>query len=392
MKAIWKITLREFGIIASKRSYFIILIIFPPVLFLLYSFIYNSQGLKNIPIGIWDEDNTELSRALIQQYQSSPFVTIVANPKSSGEIEDLARSNKIHGAVHIPKQFEANIKTFKGATVTFYRNASNLIFGEILYKAFAEVTLTINAGILLERFKATGEAPKTAMNLANPIRLHVNSLYNPTYNYQNYLVPGLMTVGLQMMIIMIAVLIINSEWENKTYGVLLTLSNGSTITIILGKTLAHYLIGMANVVLIFGVFFVIFNIPIQASLLPLFVLFSLLILACVGVGIMISSIFKDALMASDLALFYTSPAFVFSGFTFPKWAMPWYDQFYANLMPFTPFLMGFFKVYQMDAGWEILAPDLIQLFWFISISFSISYAVLKIKNNKLLRRAHVEKQ
>jgi len=386
MKAIWEITLREFKIIASKRSYFIILILFPPALFLLYSFIYDSQGLKNIPIAIWDEDNTELSRTLIRQYQSSTFVNIVASPKSSADIEQLAKANIIHGAVHIPQHFEANVKTFKGSTITFYRNASNLIFGEMLYKAFAEVTLTINAGILLERFKASGEEPETAMNLANPIRLHVNSLYNPTYNYQNYLVPGLMIVGLQMMIIMISVLIINSEWENKTYNELLKMSKGSTWVLIMGKTLPHFIIGMSNVILIFGVFFTVFNMPSQAGFLPLIVLFGLLILACIGIGLMISSIFSEALMASDLALFYTAPAFVFSGFTFPKWAMPWYDQFYAALMPFTPFLMGFIKVYQMNAGWQVLLPNVIQLGWFILISYSIAYAVLKIKNNKILNQ------
>ncbi len=385
MKAIWKITLREFKIIASKRSYFIILLVFPPILFLLYSFIYNSQGLKNIPIAVWDEDKTELSRFLIRQYQSSPMVTIVASLNSATDIENLARKNEIHGAVHIPKNFETNLKSFNGSTVTFYRNTSNLIFGSMLYKAFAQVTLTINAGILLERFKATGVEPETAMNLANPIRVHVNSLYNPTYNYQNYLVPGLMTVGFQMMLIMIAVLIINSEWENNTYNELLQMSKGSTITLLMGKTLPHFIIGLINVVLMFGVFYAVFNIPINADVVPLVVLFSLLILACLAIGIMVSVIFKEALMASDLALFYTSPAFVFSGFTFPKWAMPWYDQFYASLMPYTPFLMGFFKVYQMDAGWNSLLPNLIHLGWFILIPYSIAFAVLKIKNTKILK-------
>ena len=379
MRAIFKIAYRELKIILTRKSYYMILLVFPPILFLLYMLIYNGQALHNIPIAVWDEDQTELSRAMTRQYQASPFVNIVTKVNSAEDIKSKMQSNTIQGAVHLPKGLQTNLQSGKGASVSFYRNGSNLIYGELLYKAFAEVTLTINGGVVLERFKKEGVAPDQAKILANPINLHVHSMYNPTYNYQNYLVPGLMTVGLQMMLIMVAVLLINSEFEKDNFEELGHLSNGSAFTIIAGKTFAFYLMGMLNVLLMFGVFFTYFNIPFVHAFWPLFVLFSLFILACIGIGLMVSVIVREALMASDLALFYTSPAFVFSGFTFPKWAMPWYDQFYAQTMPFTPFLMGFFKVYQMNAGWNAITPHLASLCWFILISFSVAWAVLKIK-------------
>jgi ABC-2 type transport system permease protein len=379
MIAIFKIAYRELKIILTRKSYYMILLVFPPILFLLYMLIYNGQALHNIPIAVWDEDQTELSRLMTRQYQASPFVEIVAKVNSAEDVKSKMQNNTIQGAVHLPKGLQSSIQSGKGANVSFYRNGSNLIYGELLYKAFAEVTLTINGGVVLERFKKEGVAPNQAKILANPINLHVHSMYNPTYNYQNYLVPGLMTVGLQMMLIMVAVLLINSEFEKDNFEEIDRLSNGSSFTIIAGKTIAFYLTGMLNVVLMFGVFFTYFNIPFVHAFWPLFMLFSLFILACIGIGLMVSVLVSEALMASDLALFYTSPAFVFSGFTFPKWAMPWYDQFYAQTMPFTPFLMGFFKVYQMNASWNAIMPHLVSLCWFVLISFSVAWAVLKIK-------------
>ena len=379
MRAVINIAIRELKIIATTKSYYMILLILPPALFLLYTFIYNAQALHNIPVAIWDEDGTELSRTLADQYQSSPLVSVVTHVNSQEEVKELMQENRIQGAVHIPKGFQADISNATPTSVSFYRNASNLIFAELLYKAFAEITLTVNAGIILKRMTMHGVNEQQALDLANPVNVHTHSLYNPTYNYQNYLVPGLVTVGLQMMIIMIAVLIVNSEYENNTLQDLLKLAEGSSANIIIGKTAAHYAVGMMNVILIFGVLFTYFRIPFVHNLPKLFLLFSLLVLACIGIGIMVSVLFKEALMASDLALFYTSPAFVFSGFTFPKWAMPWYDQFYANLMPYTPFLMGFFKVYQMDAPWSSIMPHMVQLLWFILIPYSVAWSVLKVQ-------------
>lgn len=379
MKSFLKIVLREWKLILTKKSYYMILLVMPTLLFLLYSMIYNSQALHNIPVAIWDQDQTELSRILTRQYASSPLVKIAYQVHSQSEIEDLMANNKIQGAVIIPRNLEANVYSSKISSVSFIRNATNIIFAELLYKAFAEVTLTVNAGVIMERFTHTGVPSRSSLQLANPVNLTTHSLYNPTYNYQNYLVPGLMTVGLQMMIIMICVLIINSEKEEGTFEELIQLANGSTSLLLLGKITAHYLAGMLNVLLIFGVFFAYFSIPVLENFTELFVLFSLLVLACVSIGVLVSVVFPESLMASDIALFYTSPAFVFSGFTFPRWAMPWYDQYYANLMPYTPFLDGFIKVYQMNAPLGALTPHLLSLVWFITIPLSIGWALLKIQ-------------
>ena len=55
-------------------------------------------------------------------------------------------------------------------------------------------------------------------------------------------------------------------------------------------------------------------------------------------GIMISTIFKNEAIAMDVSFVYNSPAFVFSGFTFPIMAMPAFNAWYAQLIPYTHFL------------------------------------------------------
>ncbi|MNR06970.1 hypothetical protein D3C85_1230700 [compost metagenome] len=89
------------------------------------------------------------------------------------------------------------------------------------------------------------------------------------------------------------------------------------------------------------------------------------------------------MLSGDVALFYTSPAFVFSGFTFPRWAMPWYDQYYALIMPYTSFLDGFFKVYYMNLPLKYAHGDLIKLLLFCVVMFPTAILLFKRQFNSI---------
>ena len=60
-------------------------------------------------------------------------------------------------------------------------------------------------------------------------------------------------------------------------------------------------------------------------------------------GIMISTIFKNEAIAMDVSFVYNSPAFVFSGFTFPMMAMPAFSAWYAQINTVYSFFKCIFK-------------------------------------------------
>ena len=369
---------RELKRISKKRSYIVILFILPVILFVLFAFLYNKQSIEDLPIGLVDKDNTELSRKLTTMINSSHLVKIKQRYGDLAAVELAMKNKEIHGTVFIGKGFEANIKNFKNYDIHMYRSSASMVYGKIMYKALAQTIMTLNAGIVLERFKGAGMEKHKAMNLASPIRINAKAMYNASYNYQNYLVPGLTTVSIQMILIMIGVLLINGEKEEQTFNDLAVKSKLSAGNILLGKTTVYYLIGMFHFLLLFGVVFKVFNIPIGGEFIKYFTLFSLFVLACIAVAMAISSLVPESLAASDIAVFYTAPSFVFSGFTFPGWAMPWYDQFYAQIMPYTSFLDAFILVNSMNSSWAVIAPHLLKLLTFIFVGYAIAFAVLKV--------------
>ncbi|URM35614.1 ABC transporter permease [Flavobacterium anhuiense] len=387
MNAIKNIIVREWKRILSLKVFYLVMLVVPVALFFFYALIYQKQEAKNLAFAVWDEDQSPVSRELLFLLEQKEALQITTRVSSEAEVKKLIQEGKILGAIHFPANLQKNIYSRHPSTVTLYTNAAALVPAKLVYKAVAEVVITGSTGVILQKLVKTGMKSDRAMAIANPISLNTYQLYNPTYNYQEYLVPGLITVGIQMILIIGSMLALNYEWVTETMHELYDSSRGSVVAVIVGKTIAHLAISWINFIIIVGVIFPFFDIGVSAATGKFFIIYTLLSLACIGIGMFISALFKDVMLSGDVALFYTSPAFVFSGFTFPRWAMPWYDQYYALIMPYTSFLDGFFKVYYMNLPLKYALGDFSKLLLFCAVMYPTAMLLFKrqfnsIKNEK----------
>ncbi|WP_316814930.1 ABC transporter permease [Pedobacter nyackensis] len=369
MQAIGHIILREWKRIIRLPVFYLVMLVIPGLLFSFYALIYQKKDAKHLAFAIWDEDKSAMSRQLIFLLEQRETLQITRSVGSEAEVKDLIQKGEIMGAVHFPANMQKDIYSRHPSNVTLYTNAASLVPAKLVYKAVAEVIIMGSSGVVLKKLVKTGMKPDRAMALANPIKLNSYQLYNSNYNYQEYLVPGLITVGMQMILIISSMLALNYEWKTNTMQELYVLANGSALKVIMAKTLAHLVFAWINFFVIAFVIFPIFGIGVSAATGKFFLLYTLLSIACLGIGMFISALFKDVMLSGDVALFYTSPAFVFSGFTFPRWAMPWYDQYYATIMPYTPFLDAFFKVYYMNLPMNYAQADINKLLLFCAVMF-----------------------
>lgn len=361
MKTLWQIIFREWKRIFSIPIFYVVLVVIPPVLFLFYGYIYQNKFAENLPVAIWDEDHSEVSRTLVNMMDATKTIKFAYTVDNEDELKQLILENKVFGAVHIPKDLEANAKNGTPSTIVVYSNASSLVASKLIYKDAAGVIIKGGLAVVLQKLTRQGMPEGQAVALIQPIKLNTFTLYNPDYNYQEYLTPGLVSVGIQMAIIMVSVLLLNWELKTNTLYELLALARGSASNIIVGKTLALLSVSWINFLLIQYIIFPLYDLDKEGTGLDFFLLYNALVLACIGFGILISSISDDVMLCADVALFFTSPAFVFSGFTFPRSAMPWYDQYYAAVMPYTYFLDGFLKGYFMQLPIKYFQQELLIL-------------------------------
>ncbi len=382
-----RVARREFRRIAARKSWYLLMVIMPLVVFSLTSYIYRNRVVVDIPIGLCDLDNTELSRTLARSFESTRSLKIADHLLSVADIKDAVRNGSIQGAVYIPAGLESDIKRGKPATIVVYDNRANIIIGNLILKDASTICGTISAGVLMKKLEAGGLSPDQALALANPIRVESHALYNPAYNYANFLSPAVVMVLLQMLIMILAVVVINDEINNGTLVELFAAADGKVSAVLWGKSLAHLSVHSATGIGMLVLLFPLLDIPIHGSLflaIPFMILF---IAASFLPGLAISSLVSSKFLATDVAAFYNSPAFLFSGYTFPLWAMPGLHHAYALLLPFTHFLNGFLKVYQYNAPARYLLPEAGMLSIFVVVSLLAAVGLLKYRVKPMAEKA-----
>ena len=138
--------------------------------------------------------------------------------------------------------------------ITLYTNGAYLVPAKMIYKGAAQVIIKGGLAVVLQKAEKQGMPSSQANTLVQPIKLNTTTLYNPDFNYQLYLTPGLITVGLQMALIVASVLILNLEFKQHTIDDLLKISKSSS-QVVMGKTLAHLCIAWVLFVLVAYVIF-----------------------------------------------------------------------------------------------------------------------------------------
>lgn len=382
MKALNSIIIREWKRIFLIPNFYVVLLVIPVLIFFFYGLIYQKQFATEFPVAVWDDDQSVVSRTLTNMMDASKSIHISASAHSDQEVLTLIQSGKILGAVYFPKNMEADAKKGKPTAITLYTNGSVLVASQLIYKDAAQVIIKGGLAVVLQKSVRGGMPEDQATALVQPVKLNTVTLYNPEFNYQQYLAPGLITVGLQMALIIVAVLILNMEFARSTIGSLLKISRSAS-QIIVGKALAHLSVSWIIFVLIFLVVFPVFGLAKPGTLFNLFILYNLLSLACIGLGMMVSALFNNLLFTVNIALFYTAPAFVFSGFTFPRSAMPWYDQYYAAAMPYTHFLDGFIRIYYMGLPLSYITREMVALLLFCGITYPVTILLFQSKIKKI---------
>ncbi len=384
MSVFSKIFIREIQRIKSRPAALVLLLFIPLGIFFYLGAIYRQGSIEKVQIAVQDNDHSDLSRKIIRNIEAAPKLEIIKFLNSEDNIDHIFTENPdVKGFYVIPKNFQKNIFLGKQEKLIVYTNSSNIIYGNLLYKEAATFINTISAGINLNSFKLKGIPHEKAVKMIMPIKVISRPLFNPYYNYLYYLVPGLTTVLLQMIVFFLAARSINSEYTNNTMNKLTNLTRGSIFKIVMGKLLTYTTLGMMVAILIFAVVHPLLGIPMGKNTISFLGVVLVFIMTNAMLGMMFSAIFKDENIAMDMSFVYNSPAFVFSGFTFPILAMPSFDKWYAQIIPYTHFLKAFTKGIEMNTPLSFLNRHVISLLLFFLLGYVVTTVVLYFRLKKV---------
>jgi ABC-2 type transport system permease protein len=105
-----------------------------------------------------------------------------------------------------------------------------------------------------------------------------------------------------------------------------------------GKLLPYVFIGLVQATLVLVVGTVLFDVPVNGSLVEFYLAAALFIAATLTLGLVISSFAQTQLQAFQMAFVTLLPSILLSGFVFPFDGMPRPAQWIAQVLPLTHFV------------------------------------------------------
>ena len=161
--------------------------------------------------------------------------------------------------------------------------------------------------------------------------------YNPERRTAVQIVPALIGVILNMTMVIFTAAAIVRERERGNLELLITTPIRSW-ELMAGKLFPYVLIGLVQTTLILTVGARVFDVPINGSLVDLYLAAALFIAATLTLGLVISTLVKTQMQAFQLSFMTLLPSILLSGFVFPFDGMPKLAQWIAQVLPLTHFV------------------------------------------------------
>jgi ABC-2 type transport system permease protein len=344
-----------------------VLLFLPPIIQLVVFGYAVTLDVDHARIAWMDMSHTPESRALRSRFEGSGRFDVVAVPGNEDEVQHLLDNSEVHAVVAVLPEFARSLARGQTAQVQVLLDGTNSNTASLVsayaagviaeYARDASPNLSKNAQTIQVAIRGTGGGRKSA---SGQIVSGTRVWFNPDLRSRNYFVPGVAANILLMVTLMLTAQAIIREKEIGTMEQLMV-TPMRPIELIIGKTLPFALVGMINMVLVTGGALLIFGIPFRGNFLLLMFCSLLFLMTSLGAGLFLSTISNTQQQANMGSFFFTTPAFMLSGFTFPIRNMPVAVQYLTYLNPLKYFMEIVRGIFLKGVGISILWPQMVIL-------------------------------
>ena len=302
----------------------------PIVFAVIFGLIYQSDVLRAVPIVIYDQDNSSLSRSLVSSFEDSERFMIVGNVNSEEESNEYLNSEEAIAALIIPYDFSKKIKLGQGSRVELAINSVNVIYPNTIIAAGKEIITAYNIK-LGQKLVESIESDYSALAIVAPILIRERILNNPTSSYRYFFLPGIVTNGIQLAIILATCTAMLREYKNNEI-----LAKGTSCNLVVGKCVAYWLVAMLAISSAMLICIKVWNIPLKGSFISLLLIYGAFIFVITNLGLFFSAFISTPKQPlNPFVLTYVIPSFLFSGYNWPDIAKNNLAQIYSLCLPMT---------------------------------------------------------
>jgi ABC-2 type transport system permease protein len=322
--------------------------------------------VDDITLAVLDQDRSAASRELLDAFVFSDYFTIAERLESSSRIGELLTRGEVQGVLTIPPGYSRDLAApGRNATVQLLLDGADANTATIAMNLSGALAASHGARVASRSAAASAiSAPGGGAMTGPPIRLESRTWYNPELQSRHMIVPGLIAVIMSMIAAMLTALTIAREWERGTMEQLAA-TPVTRLEVVLGKLVPYLLIGIVDVAVTVAISMVLFNTPLNGSVLLLGVMTLLFLIGALGLGVFISAVVKSQVLATQVAMVATYlPALLLSGFMFDIASMPIVLRVITHLVPARYFITVTRGIFLKGVGVSVLWPQAVLMLLF----------------------------
>jgi ABC-2 type transport system permease protein len=337
----------------DKRMLALIIVIPLMQLFLLGYAAVND--VRNIPLAVFDQDQSAESRALLEAYRATDYFLQTNSVQSLSELQKLMEQGKINAAIVIPPDYSEQVKT-GNAQVGFFLDGSDPTMASTALSAAQLIGQSYSTKVMVERMSRKG----LPISTTPAIDIRSTVWYNPDMDSSFFMIPGV--IGMILFAIT-AILTATSVVRERERGTIeqLIITPIRPMELVIGKITPYVILSMFDAFEVIAVGHWWFGVPVRGSLLLIGLACGVFLMSGLGIGLFASTIAntqQEAMLSVWMTLL---PAIFIGGFFFPISNMPQILQVISYVIPLRYFLTIIRVLLLKGVGLEAIKGDMIAL-------------------------------
>lgn len=347
MRTIYFLLQKEFLQIFRDKAMLFILFAVPVVQLVILAYAATFE-LKDAEFHLVDFDQSTVSRRLVSSFTTTGHFSLVGQGFDTNQgIEDIL-SNKAQMVMVIPDDFEGDLWSGQSPQVQFIISAvdgstAGLIqsYSQSILRDFGQ-----EIGTEIRTISAGDRRPAT-----QPMSLTTSNWYNPELDYIIYMVPGIITILVTLICLLLSVLNIVREREIGTIEQL-NVTPIKKYQFISGKLIPTWILAMIILTVGLSVAYSWFQIPFRGNVLLIYGTAAIYLLAIQGLGLLISSVSHTQQQAMFINFFCFMIFMLMGGIFTPIESMPGWAQQLTLVNPIAWFGKIMRMVLLKGSGWS----------------------------------------
>jgi ABC-2 type transport system permease protein len=334
----------------------------------LYPQPYLGEVLRGLPIAVVDQDQTELSRNLVQTLNADEAITVKVRSDTIADAQAALDRHDVYAILAIPKDTEKQVLRGDKARIAAYVDAAYFLLYSRTLQGISEAASTVSADIASRGARSEGSLVyATLARSASPIDFLSQPLFNPTGGYAAYVVPAAFLLILQQTLLL-GVASLGGAAYALGGATNRWLRSGARA--VFGQALAHLCFALPGLALYLIVLPRVYGFSTLGRLEDLVLMAVPFVLSVSFLAQFVSAWFTRRETAILIFIAVSLPLFFQVGVSWPVEALPDFIRAASRVIPSTSAIDGLVRINQMGASIMEVRRDWLTL-WILTFVYGL---------------------